>query len=404
MNKQSRTRSKIHTEREQVGKALTASEVRYRRTGSGNVCRFCGVEKALTASEVRYRRLFESAKAGILLLDANTGQVTDVNPFLIKTLGYSQEELVGKTIWEIGPFKEIAASKAAFLELQSKEYIRYEDLPLETKDGHKIEVEFVSSVFRVNHHKVIQCNIRDITARKRTEEALARQAQELARSNAELEQFARIASHDLQEPLRMVESFTQLLARRYKGKLDADADEFIGYAMEGARRMRRLINDLLEYSRVGTQGKALEPTNCEALFDEAVANLATAIEQNGAVVTRDHLQTVMADASQLTQLFQNLIGNAIKFHGEEPPRVHVSAERSGKEWVFSVEDNGIGIDSNYYNRIFVIFQRLHSRSEYPGTGIGLAICRKIVERHGGRIWVDSELGKGATFYFTIPAT
>ena len=404
MNKQSRTRSKIHTEREQVGKALTASEVRYRRTGSGNVCRFCGVEKALTASEVRYRRLFESAKAGILLLDANTGQVTDVNPFLIKTLGYSQEELVGKTIWEIGPFKEIAASKAAFLELQSKEYIRYEDLPLETKDGHKIEVEFVSSVFRVNHHKVIQCNIRDITARKRTEEALARQAQELARSNAELEQFARIASHDLQEPLRMVESFTQLLARRYKGKLDADADEFIGYAMEGARRMRRLINDLLEYSRVGTQGKALEPTNCEALFDEAVANLATAIEQNGAVVTRDHLQTVMADASQLTQLFQNLIGNAIKFHGEEPPRVHVSAERSGKEWVFSVEDNGIGIYSNYYNRIFVIFQRLHSRSEYPGTGIGLAICRKIVERHGGRIWVDSELGKGATFYFTIPAT
>lgn len=246
----------------------------------------------------------------------------------------------------------------------------------------------------------------ELAERKRAEEQLARLVEALKRSNAELERFAYVASHDLQEPLRMVASFTQLLARRYQGKLDADADEFIAYAVDGANRMQRLINDLLAYSRVSTRGKPSEPTNCEAVLDQAIANLRAAVEESGAVVTHDPLPTVLADASQLVQLFQNLIGNAIKFHGAEPPRIHVSAEQemASGEWVFSVRDNGIGITPEYHNRIFVIFQRLHGKAEYPGTGIGLSIAKRIVERHGGRIWVKSEPGKGATFHFTIPTT
>jgi len=229
------------------------------------------------------------------------------------------------------------------------------------------------------------------------------QAAELAHSNTELEQFAYVASHDLQEPLRMVASYVQLLARRYKGKLEAEADEFIGFAVDGAKRMQDLINALLTYSRIGTKGKEFGPIDCETVLQIALKNLHLAIEDSQAMVTHDALPTIRGDATQLGQLFQNLIGNAIKFRGDKRPAVHVSAERNGKEWGFSFRDDGIGIDSQYAERIFVIFQRLHSKEEYPGTGIGLALCRKIVERHGGRIWVESEPGKGSTFRFTMPA-
>ena len=238
--------------------------------------------------------------------------------------------------------------------------------------------------------------------RKRAEEALKEKTEELARSNRDLEQFAYVASHDLQEPLRMVTSYVQLLARRYKGKLDSDADEFIGFAQDGATRMWDLINDLLTYSRVGMRGKQLEPTDCATVLHQTLDNLKVAIEENRALVTHDALPTVMANRPQLIQLFQNLIENAIKFHGAEPPRVHVSASRNGNGWIFSVRDNGIGIAPEYAKRIFIIFQRLHSRKKYAGTGIGLALCQKIVEQRGGRIWVESQVGEGATFYFTLP--
>lgn len=235
-------------------------------------------------------------------------------------------------------------------------------------------------------------------AQQSLEESIA----ELARSNADLQQFAYVASHDLQEPLRMIASYTQLLAKRYKGKLDTDADDFIGYAVEGASRMQRLINDLLAYSRVTTQGKVFEQVDCNQILEDVLSNLQIAIKENRAVVTHDALPVVTADGGQLGQLFQNLIGNAIKFHGEEPPRVHVSVELRNNEWQFSVLDNGIGVDPQYAERIFVIFQRLHNREEYPGTGIGLAVCKKIVERHGGRIWMQSPIGRGSIFYFTLP--
>jgi signal transduction histidine kinase len=233
--------------------------------------------------------------------------------------------------------------------------------------------------------------------------ALARKTRDLARSNAELEQFAYIASHDLQEPLRMVSSYTRLLARRYQGKLDQDADEFIAFAVDGATRMQRLIDDLLAFSRVGTRGKPFEPTDCNAVLKDVLDNLQLAIEENHAVVTRGELPVLPADASQLEQLFQNLIANAIKFHGEAPPQISIAAQQQADDWHFTVSDNGIGIDPEHFERIFVIFQRLHGRGDYPGTGIGLAVCKRIVERHGGNIWVESVPGQGATFHFTLPA-
>jgi light-regulated signal transduction histidine kinase (bacteriophytochrome) len=249
---------------------------------------------------------------------------------------------------------------------------------------------------------LVTAAIRDITMRREAEAHLLEKVEELNRSNVELGQFAYIASHDLQEPLRMVASYTQLLSRRYRGKLDADADEFIAFAVDGASRMQRLIQDLLTYSRVGTKGQELLDTSSEEAFGQALMNLRGAIEASGALVTHDPLPSVMADEMQLTQLFQNLVGNAIKYQSPGIPHVHVSAAKYGaKKWTFSVQDDGLGIDSQYFDKIFGMFQRLHKREEFAGTGIGLAICKKIVERHGGIISVESQVGQGSKFSFAL---
>jgi PAS domain S-box-containing protein len=263
---------------------------------------------------------------------------------------------------------------------------------------------------------------RDITARKRAEEALAQTARDLARSNRELEQFAYVASHDLQEPLRMIASYLQLLDLRYKGGLDSDGREFLGFAVDGAKRLQSLIHDLLLYSRVGRQGESFAWTESEEILTRALGNLKFALDESKARITHGPLPRVMSDATELTQLLQNLIGNALKFRGQAPAEIHISAElrkilpsslasnaealqqtrNAREEWVFAISDNGIGIEPQYFERIFVIFQRLHTREEFPGTGIGLALCKRIVERHGGRIWVESQQGKGSIFRFSIP--
>lgn len=242
----------------------------------------------------------------------------------------------------------------------------------------------------------------EISVRVATEQILAKNTAELARSNAQLEQLAYVASHDLQEPLRMIISYLQLLERRYKGRIDADATDFIDYAVDGAKRMQKLIDDLLAYSRLGSQAKPLQPTSSKEVVEEAMRSLRASIEESGAQVVFGTLPCVMGDAAQLTQLFQNLIANAIKFRRRDPPHIHIDAQPADDVWCFSVKDDGIGIAPEYFERIFVMFQRLHGRSAYPGTGIGLALCKRIVEQHGGRIWVESVPGEGSVFRFAIP--
>src|SRR6185437_3693749 len=350
-----------------------------------------------------------------------TGRIVFVNRPTETWFGYRREELIGQKVEMLVPERHRSAhsgNRAGFI---SHPRARPMGAGLELYARRKDETEFPVDVNLWPLERwgglFILAAIRDMTEHKRLQTQLANEHRELLRarqeleqtvaelkrSNAELEQFAYVASHDLQEPLRMVTSYTQLLAKRYKGKLDTDADEFIGYAVDGANRMQRLINDALAYSRVTTQGHGFELMDCHALLEEVLDDLRLAVDESRAAVTHDVQLTVMADRGQLGQVFQNLIGNAIKFRGQEPPWVHISAMRKDAAWQFAIRDNGIGIDPQYADRIFVVFQRLHTKDEYPGTGIGLAICKKIIERHGGRIWVESQLGKGATFYFTLPA-
>ena len=270
------------------------------------------------------------------------------------------------------------------------------------KDGTSFPIVVTLSPLETDEGTLLAVAIRDITKRKEAEALLLRTVEELNRSNEELGQFANLASHDLQEPLRMVASYTQLLAKRYKGKLDSDADEFIAFAVDGANRMQLLIQDLLAYSRVGTKGIEFREVASEGSFTCAMRNLLGAIEDSGAQVTHDPLPTVRADEGQLIQLFQNLIGNAIKYQGPGIPQIHVSSVRTADgKWCFSVKDNGLGIEAQYFEKIFGMFQRLHRREEFAGTGIGLAICKKIVERHGGNISVESQPGHGSTFRFAL---
>ena len=347
--------------------------------------------------------------AAVMILAINAAQkVILINRKGCAILGYKEEEIIGADWFDkFLPEKIRDEVKGAFTQLVSGELspVEYFENTILTKSGDERLIAWHNTVIRDESGNVIGTlsSGDDITQRKQTEESLIKTMQELERSNKELEQFAYIASHDLQEPLRMVSSYVQLLAQRYKGRFDADADDFIHYAVDGARRMQRMINDLLSYSRVGTRGKPFGQADCDEILKQVLAGLKLQIEESGALITSDPLPVVMADASQLHQVFQNLISNAIKFRGEKIPEIYVRAERKKGEWIFSVSDNGIGFEEKYAGKIFDIFKRLYPASKYPGSGIGLTICRKIIERHKGRIWAESEPGKGSIFYFTLPA-
>jgi PAS domain S-box-containing protein len=363
-------------------------------------------EEALLAERDRAQRYLDIAGVMIVAIDAQQ-RVTLVNQKGCEILGCAESEIVGKNWFDTFlPQRLRERVKDVFRQMMTGETqaVEYFENPIVTSSGEERLIAWHNRLLKDTEGRITGTlsSGQDITERVRAEQSLKQTLEDLERSNRELEQFAYVASHDLQEPLRMVSSYTQLLARRYQDQLDQDAHDFITYAVEGAERMQRLINDLLAYSRVGTRGQPFLEIDSERVLEQALANLRTAIEETDAVITHDALPTVVADESQLVQVFQNLVGNAIKFRAETPSAIHVDAEQHDGEWLFSVSDNGIGIEPQYHDRIFVIFQTLHAGDEYPGTGIGLALCKHIVERHGGRIWVESELGKGATFYFTIP--
>ena len=362
-------------------------------------------EKHLAQMEGRYRGLLEAAPDAMVVVN-QAGEIVLLNVQAEKQFGYRRDELVGQKVKNIIP--EGFAERLLADALRSAEDALAQqigtgiELNGRRKNGSEFPIEIMLSPLESEEGILVTAAVRDITMRKKAEAHLLQKVEELNRSNEELEQFAYIASHDLQEPLRMVASYTQLLSRRYKGKLDSNADEFISFAVDGASRMQRLIKDLLAYSRVGTRAKDLFDTSSEEALQQALINLRGAVEESGAQVTHDPLPIVVADEMQLIQLFQNLVGNAIKYQNPGTPRVHISAARDGeKRWTFSVRDNGLGIDSQYFERIFGMFQRLHKREEFEGTGVGLAICKKIVERHGGSISVKSELGHGSTFSFAL---
>jgi PAS domain S-box-containing protein len=364
------------------------------------------------------QKIIEASSLGIFACRAD-GPCIIANSAVARISGASVEKMLQLNFRELESWKKNGLFDKVEAALSTGKEHRAE-IHLTTAFGKDAWINYYITTFTSNGQPHFLMLVDDITERKQAEEELMkyrehleelvkdrtedlRKAMEdLMHSNAELERFAYVASHDLQEPLRMVTSYLQLLERRYKDKLDSDALEFINYAVDGSNRMKTLINDLLAYSRVGTRGKEFALTDCEEVLERVLSNLEVSIEESQGKVTHDPLPSVIADDVQLESLFQNLIGNAIKFHGKNPPRIHVGVKKDEKNWVFSVSDNGIGIDPQYFERIFIIFQRLHNHEEYPGTGIGLAISKRIVERHGGRVWIESQPGKGSTFYFTLP--
>src|SRR6202158_4083924 len=363
-------------------------------------------EKHLAQMEGRYRGLLEAAPDAMVVVNQG-GAIVLLNVQAEKQFGYSRDELIGQKVKNIIPdgFAErlVADALRSVEEALAQQIGTGIELTGRRKDKSEFPIEIMLSPLESAEGILVTAAVRDITNRKKAEANLLNKVEELNRSNQELGQFANIASHDLQEPLRMVASYTQLLSKRYNGKLDADADQFISFAVDCATLMQRLIQDLLEYSRVGTNGTELVDTSADGALERSLINWSGAIEETGAQVTHDPLPNVLADETQLVQLFQNLIGNGIKYHKPgEIPRVHISAVRTdAAKWTFSVKDNGLGIDSQYFEKIFGMFQRLHKREEFAGTGIGLAICKKIAELHGGSISVESLAGTGSTFHFAL---
>ena len=348
-------------------------------------------------------RVFDTNAEVVWILDAQ-GRIRHANRTTRMLTGYSPEEIVARPVPEFFlPSEERPSPRLTDLEESAAREGHWQgELVVRRKDGSGVTVWATLNLLGEEKGQGTILEFRDRTAEKKTEQDLVAKTADLVRSNRDLEQFAYVASHDLQEPLRMVTSYTQLLSRRYKGQLSSEADEFIGFAVDGAVRMQALINALLAYSRVDSRGRPLVVCDLSAVLDHALDNLKLALEESEASIVRGELPRVMGDPIQLMQLLQNLVGNAVKFRAKDrPPVVTVAAERAGDLWRIRVSDNGIGIDPQYFDRIFVIFQRLHTKEEYPGTGIGLAMCKRIVERHGGTIEVASTPGNGSTFTFTL---
>jgi len=345
--------------------------------------------------------LLESSYDAILILSPEEQIVLDVNQRACEMYGFSRSEFLGMSLESIS--QDGCCHKFGNRDLLgTRDLLTFETIQYR-KDRSKMFLEINASVVEYKGRRAVLSMNRDVTERKLMEEVLLRQNQELEASHAELGLLTHVASHKLKEPLMLVDIYSQLLAKGYQGKLDAEANQFIRHLINGVKRLHELINDVSAYAQVGLPDQEFELTDCEAVLEDALEILRTTAEEMGASVTHDRLPTVMAERSQLSRLFQNLISNALKFSGKEPPHVHISAVLNKEEWLFSVRDNGVGIRPEDTDSIFAMFKRLNGRSEYCDTGIGLAICEKIVERHSGRIWVESELGKGATFYFTIPS-
>lgn len=359
-------------------------------------------EEQLRASEEQFRAAFESAAIGIEQLDLE-GHFLLGNAKLAEILGMTLEEIHKLTFAHITHPADLLREQPLLDQLLAGTRPSYTiEKRFLHKDGYPVWVRVTSSLTHENPQRSLILIIEDITARKQVEEALRQTATELARSNKELGLFASVASHDLQEPLRAVSGYVTLLEAHMRDGLDAKEQQYIAGAIQGAERMQRLITDLLALSRVGTQGKAFAPVDLNTALMQALQCVSISIQETEAQICSDPLPTINADAEQMAQLLQNLIGNAIKFHGDQPPQIHIGVQPRDDCWLFSVHDNGIGIEPQYFERVFLLFQRLHTRTQYPGTGIGLAICQKIIERHGGTIWVESQPGHGTTFFFTIP--
>ena len=368
----------------------------------------------LQKAEQKFRSLLEAAPDAMVMCRQN-GEMVLVNTRTESLFGHARAQLLGNNIRLLVPDWDFHVQFVPDEDLSRPQpAIAGRELTAVRSDGTRFPAEITFSPLQTEEGLLITSAIRDITDRKRAEEQIRElnadlekrvleRTEELLRSNDELAQFAYVASHDLQEPLRTVSIYTQLLAKRYQGQLGGDADLFVEYITGNARRMELLIRDILDFSRVDSRGSEhFTQTSCDAALDEALSNLRLRIEESEAVIRRDPLPMVMGDPIQLTRVFQNLISNSIKYRSKQPPQIGVTAESKGHEWLFTIEDNGIGIEPEYAEKVFGIFKRLHVRGEHPGNGMGLAICKKILGRHGGRIWVESALGKGSKFRFTLP--